>query len=393
MQKESVPFDSFSILFTLKSCTHLRNLALIQHLHAHIFKIGFCFHIYVADSLLHNYAVLSLTEACTLFDEMPVRNSVSWNTMITGFSRFGDAEKAKKVFDEMPLKDTVSWSAMIAGYVSNGYWTKGLKLFSDMVVNGEVKPDQVTLGSVLSACAHMGSIGSLLGKSVHGFIVKNEWELDVETGTVLVDMYAKCGVLKNASLVFDMMEDRNVMSWTALICGAAQHGYGREALVIFNRMKEMGVKPNELTFTGILSACAQAGLIKEGRKYFNMIEECGLEPRIQHYGCMVDLLGKAGRLEEAYEIIKSMKLKPNVAVWGSFLQACKFHKQYDMAYGVVEWILGIVKPETDGGIYTLICDLYALGEKWDDAERVRKLMVNNNVKKISGLSFIRSGTM
>ncbi|KAA8544670.1 hypothetical protein F0562_019483 [Nyssa sinensis] len=391
MQRQSVPFDSFSILFTLKSCTRFQNLKLIHHIHAHLFKLGFNSHVFVATSLLHAYVVASFKDARALFDEIPERNSVTWNTMITGYAKVGDVEKARSVFEEMPWRDLASWSAMVAAYINNGNWNKGFTLFRDMVMIEQLKPDQVTLGSVLAGCAHMGSIGLLVGKSIHGFAVKNGWELNVELGTVVVDMYAKCGFLKNACLVFDMMQDRNVMSWTALICGSAQHGYGNEALAMFEMMKEVGVRPNELTFTGVLSACAQAGLVEEGRKYFKMIGEYGLERRIQHYGCMVDLFGKAGLLGEAYEVIKTMSLEPNVIMWSSFLSACKVHKQFEMAERVIELVLRMVRPENDGGVYTLICDLYVLREKWGDAERVRKLMVNQNVRKARGSSFIGSG--
>ncbi|KAK9267956.1 hypothetical protein L1049_010393 [Liquidambar formosana] len=172
----------------------------------------------------------------------------------------------------------------------------------------------------------MGSLGLVVGKSIHGYTVKHGWELNGQLGTVLVDMYAKCGFLKNACRVFEMMQEKNVMSWTALICGSSQHGYGREALSLFQMMQKAGVRPNEMTFTGILSACAHTGLVEEGRKFFNMIEEYGLEPRIQHYGCMVDMFGKAGQLEDAYEIMKKMRVEPNVVVWSSFLSACKEHK-------------------------------------------------------------------
>ncbi|KAF2298903.1 hypothetical protein GH714_029076 [Hevea brasiliensis] len=139
--------------------------------------------------------------------------------------------------------------------------------------------------------------------------------------------------------------------------------------MLFKKMQQADIRPNELTITGILNACAHSGLVEEGRKYFRMIEEYGLEHRIQHYGCMVDLFGKAGLLEEAYEVIKMMKFETNIVIWGSFLSASKEHKQFDMAERVIEQILSVIKPENDGGIYTLICDLYALNEKWDDAER------------------------
>lgn len=324
-----------------------------------------------------------------MFDEMPEKNTVTWNTMISGYSRSGDVERARLVFEEMPLRNVASWGAMIAAYVNSGKHELGLSLFRDMVMDGGLKPDQVTAVSVLSGCAHMGSVGLLVGKSVHGFMVKKRWELNAELGTVLIGMYAKCGFLKGATQVFESMQEKNVMAWTALICGSAQHGYSKEASSLFEKMQNAGVRPNELTFTGVLSACVHTGLVEEGRKYFKLIEESGLELRIQHYGCMVDLYGKAGLLEEAYDVIKNMRLEPNVAVWGAFLSACKEHKQFEMAERVVEQVLKMVKPENDGGVYSLIADLYVLGGKWDDAERVRNLMVNHNVRKVRASSFVQ----
>ncbi|CAI0468536.1 unnamed protein product [Linum tenue] len=155
-------------------------------------------------------------------------------------------------------------------------------------------------------------------------------------------------------------------------------------------MKEEGVQPNEMTFTGVLHACAHTGMVGAGRRYFNMIEEYGLEYKIQHYGCMVDIYGRAGLVEEAFGVIKRMKLEPNATVWGSFLSACKEHNRFDMVEKVIEQVLTVIKPETDGGVYTQICDLYVLNEKWEDAERVRKLMLNQNVRKVRGSSFVRS---
>ncbi|KAF2325485.1 hypothetical protein GH714_029459 [Hevea brasiliensis] len=390
MHRRSIPFDSFSVLFTLKSCTRLQSLIIIRHMHSHIIKLGFITHVYVATSLLHAYVVTSFSNACLLFDEMPERNTITWNTMITGYSRSGNINKARAIFEEMTLRDVTSLSAIIKAYFDHGYWGKGLSLFREMISSAEIKPDLVTVGTVLSSCVNLGALALLVGKSVHGFTVKNGWELNVQIGTILVDLYAKCGYMKNAFRVFDLMQERNVMSWTALICGAAQHGFSQEALILFKMMQKTNVRPNELTFTGILNACTLSGMVEEGRKYFKMIEEYGLEHRIQHYGCMVDLLGKAGLLEEAYEVIKTMKFKTNVVIWGSFLSACKEHKQFDMAESVIEQILSAIDPENDGGIYALICDLYALNEKWDDAERVRKLMLDQNVRKARGSSFIRS---
>ncbi|KAF5185306.1 Pentatricopeptide repeat-containing protein [Thalictrum thalictroides] len=346
MQHQALPFDSYSILFTLKSCSRLQNLTLIQHLHAHLFKIGFSSHVYVATSLLHAYVVSSFEEACKLFDEMPEKNTVTFNTMITGYFKCGDVGKAHSVFDNMPIKNLGSWSAMITGYMGGGNWDKGISLLREMIFDEGLNPDQVAFGSILSRCSNMGYTGLLVGKSIHGFIERNGWNLNVEIGTALVDMYTKCGLLNCGLLIFQSMNERNVLAWSAMICGLAQHGYGEKAIFMFERMKEDGVRPNEITFTGILSACTHVGLVEEGLKYFHrMVEEYGLEPRIQHYGCVVDLLGRAGRLDKAYEVIKTMKLEPNVVVWGSFLAACKLHKQFKMAEKVMEQVLKVREAE------------------------------------------------
>lgn len=150
-----------------------------------------------------------------------------------------------------------------------------------------------------------------------------------------------------------MMTDWHVVAWTALICGFAEHGCGTDALIVFQRMRECGVMPNELTFTGLLSACARVGLVEEGWRYFRMIEEYGLSSTIQHYGCMVDLFGKAGLLGEAYEVIKMMPSEPNVFLWRSFLVYCKWHKQFEMAERVIDQIMTTVRPENDGGVHSL----------------------------------------
>lgn len=300
---------------------------------------------------------------------------------------------AREVFEETPHRDTVSWSSVISAYTNVGSYEQSLALFRRMLLVEGTKPDQVTAGAVLSGCAHMGYLGLLAGKSVHGFVVKNGWELNAELGAALVNMYAKGGVLRNAAMVFELMTEKDVMSWTLLICGAAQCGFNKEALVVFEKMQEAGVKPNELTFTGVLSACAHAELVEEGRRYFKMmIEDCGLEPRVQHYACLVYLIGKGGMLEEAYEIIRKMKVEPNVVVLGSFLSACKEHKQFGMAERVIKQVLGMAKPENDGGLYRLIADLYVIGEKWEEAERLTKMiMLGESVRQARGFNFGRRG--
>ncbi|KAD6796109.1 hypothetical protein E3N88_07005 [Mikania micrantha] len=348
MHRESIPVDSFTVLYTLTACTHLHNLPALRHLHAQILKLGYTSNVYIMSSLLNGYSNACFSDAHVLFDEMPDRTTVTWNTMISGFSRLRNATKARSLFDEMPTRNTASWSAMIAAYVNNGRQKQGHAIFRKMVTDEKLKPDEFTLCTVLGGCTRMGMIGFVLGKSIHGFITRNQYELNVELGTTLVDMYAKCGFLKAATMVFDMMQETNVISWTALICGAGQHGYIKEARALFDRMQKEGVKPNELTFTSILSACVHAGLVEEGRVYFKLIEEYGLKPNVHHYGCMVDLFGKAGELENAYEVIVRMQAEANMNIWGSFLNSCKVQGDFKMAERVIERVVEMLRPEKDG---------------------------------------------
>lgn len=398
MHHLGVSIDSFTAVFALKACTSLLEFSLILQTHAHLIKTHLDTHVYVATALLSGYVCCDFDNARQLFDEMPERNAVTWNTMITGYSRKGHLKSARTIFDTMPLRDIASWSAMIAGYMANGRWNQGLAVFREMMMSGTLAPDAVMMATLVSGCSHMGSV-HLLGKSIHAYAEKNILDLgklkksslkdNVMLGTALVDLYAKCGVLNYAQRVFERMHEKNVMTWSAMISGLALHGYGSEALSVYEEMKAAGVRPNEITFTGILSACCHAGMVDEGRENFrSMTEEFGLEPRIQHYGCMVDLFGKAGLLEEAYELINAMKLEPNVVVWSSFLAACKMHRHFEMAERVIKQALRVANSDNGGGIYTLVSDLYALGGKWADVEQVREFMVNRNVKKARGSSFI-----
>uniref|UniRef100_A0A1D1Z6H6 Pentatricopeptide repeat-containing protein At1g33350 n=2 Tax=Anthurium amnicola TaxID=1678845 RepID=A0A1D1Z6H6_9ARAE len=380
---------SHAAVFTLKACSHLRSLPFVRHFHAHLLKAGHHSHVYVATALLHGYVLASFRDACLLFDEIPNRNIVTVNTMISGYAKQGNVDRARSVFDEMPERDIASWSAMIGGYIGQGRLAQALQLFRELMWKEKLRPDQLTLVTLLSCCATTASM-RLLGKSIHAYTEKNGLELNMQLGTALIDMYAKSGYLRSAFSIFERMPERNVMPWSAMICGLALHGCGEEAIALFESMKKAGVRPNEITFTGVLNACCHAGLVEEGRRNFRiMTEQFGIEPGVHHYGCMVDLLGKSGKLDEAYELVKKMKVEPNVVILTSLLASCKVHRSFEIAERLIGQVLEMVNPDEHGGVYTLISDLYALGGKWNDVERVRTLMDRVQVKKKRGSSAIQ----
>lgn len=182
------------------------------------------------------------------------------------------------------------------------------------------------------------------------------------------------------------------MHWTAMICGMAMHLRSDEAIRLFEKMRWQGVQPNKMTFTAVLSACGHAGLVDQGRKFFKlMFEKYDLEPTIHHYGCMVDIFAKAGQLEDAYDVIKTMRVEPNIIIWTSLLAACKRFKNFDIAVEGLEKVLAMEISDENGGVYTLISDLYAMGGRWDDVMKVRRLMEEHNVRKKRGSSSIKAG--
>ncbi|KAH9294196.1 hypothetical protein KI387_040599, partial [Taxus chinensis] len=240
-------------------------------------------------------------DAMELFEKMPEKDLVSWNTMISGYVQNGHVQKALDLFRDMPKRCVISWNAMVAGHTQNGNFNEALQLFREMRVIG-MKPNRITFVSVLPACANLAALEH--GKAVHEDIIKSGFESDTLVGNALVDMYAKCGNIDDAQVVFDKMPARDVVSWNSMIAGYGMHGFGKQAIRLFEKLEYSDMKPNHVTFVGVLSACCHAGLLDDGWKYLNSMNECyHVTPAIEHYCCMVDLLGRTGHLYEAYNLI------------------------------------------------------------------------------------------
>ncbi|PON86323.1 DYW domain containing protein [Trema orientale] len=273
---------------------------------------------------------------------------------------------------------------MIAGYVQCGKPKEATNLFLEMEKVG-LKPNEVTVVAVLAACADLGDL--YLGRRIHEYSSRSGFGKDVRVSNTLIDMYVKCGCLEDAQEVFHEMEERTVVSWSAMIQGLAIHGKAEEALRLFSEMIRAGVKPNWVTFLGLLHACSHMGLIDEGRNFFaGMTRDYGIVPRIEHYGCMVDLLSRAGLLQDAHEFIKNMPIKPNGVVWGALLGGCKVHKNIALAEEAIRH-LSELDPLNDG-YYVVLSNIYAQAERWEDTAQVRKLMRDRGVKKTPGWSSI-----
>ncbi|KAL5219725.1 hypothetical protein ABZP36_024438 [Zizania latifolia] len=320
-----------------------------------------------------------------MFDEMPVRNLVSWNAMIRGYTANGEMDGARELFNVMTEKDVVSWTCMISGYAQAGRYEETLELFRAMQSESNVQPNEVTMVSVLSACAHLTALEE--GRWVHAFIDKHKMVLNNEynLGAAVIDMYAKCGRTDVAVKIFHSLDQKNVSAWNALITGLAVNGDAQDSIDTFEQMKRSGQKPNAITFVGVLTACAHGGLVDEGRRCFqSMASTCGVQPEVKHYGCMVDMLGRAGLLEEAEELIRSMPMVPDVMVLGALLGACRMHTRFDVAERVQSEILRLNAKQS--GCHVLISDIYAAAGKWVDALEARHVLQKCGIKKLPGSS-------
>ncbi|KAF8400093.1 hypothetical protein HHK36_015968 [Tetracentron sinense] len=352
MRRSGVSPDHFTFPSLLNACARLQRSHELQSL---IVKLGFDSDLYVQNALIHSYG------CC------------------------GSVELAVKMFQEMPHRDLISWSSMITCFANNGCLDEALAVFREMQLTGGIRPDGVTMVTVVSAVSNLGALE--LGRWVHLFIHRNDLELTVSMGTALIDMYSRCGSIQEAIRVFDEMPSRNVFTWTALIDGLAVHGRSREALGIFYDMKNSGLRPDFNTFTGVLVACSHGGLLEDGWQVFeSMRNEYGMEPKLKHYGCMVDLLGRAGLLSEAYEFIERMPIRPNSVVWRTLLGACVNYSNLDLAVRVKERISKL-DPYHDGD-YVLLSNVYGGAGRWVEKAGVRYSMRESMIGKKPGSSLI-----
>lgn len=401
--------SSYTFVLVVKGCTLLSALRFGKGVHGHVWKFGFASHLYIQTTLIDFYSSFGaiveprrvfdemlerdvfawttmissyvrlgdLGYARDLFDEMPERNTASWNTMIDGYAKAGDVESAVSLFSKMPTRDKITWTTMINCYARNKQYVEALAIFYEMK-NHLISPDEVTMATVISACAHVGALD--LGREIHLYVALNGFVLDAYLGSALVDMYAKCGSLDRSLLVFFKLREKNLFCWNSVIDGLAAHGFAAEALAMISRMERDNVKPNSVTFISILSACTHAGLVEEGRKIFlNMTNDYGITPEIQHYGCMVDLLCKAGLIDDALQLIKSMEIEPNSVIWGALLGGCKLYNKLDIAQIAVSK-LKILEPN-NSGYCNLLVNIYAEANRWNEVSRVRSSMRTLGVEK------------
>ncbi|XP_010242822.1 PREDICTED: putative pentatricopeptide repeat-containing protein At3g15130 [Nelumbo nucifera] len=457
MGSSEVKPNDFTFSTSLKACGFIGIAENGMQIHVLCIKTGFEWNLVVANSIIDMYSKCGkIVESTRMFDIMPTRNLISWNSMIAGYTNARQSSKslhlfkrmqehgeipdeftyssvlkscaglgavqegrqihaslitrgfpiliqtimasalvelyikcrwlpeARKLFDRIEDKNVISWTAIIAGYAQEGKLQETIDLFRQFRKTG-IQLDGFVLSSMMGVLADFALVEQ--GKQIHSYMVKVPYGLDISAANSVVDMYIKCGLTVEAEKCFNEILARNVVSWTVMISGYGKHGYGKDAIRLFEEMQLENIKPDEVSYLAVLSACSHAGLIEEGNKYFSTLcKDQSITPKVEHYACMVDLLGRAGHLKEAKDLIENMPLEPSVGIWQTLLSACRVHRDLEFGREVGEILLRL---DGDNPVnYVMMSNIYAEAGEWGECQKVREAMKEKGLKKEAGCSWI-----
>lgn len=311
-------------------------------------------------------------------------NEIVGNALVFMYAKCGSLDNARRLFDKLVKRDVVSWSAMIAGYVQHGHGQEALHFFCNMQLEGK-EPDNVTFLCILKACSILSALDQ--GRLVHAQVIENGWEMDAPVGNSLIDMYAKCGTLNDASTVFDKVPTKTVTTWNAMIAGFAHHSNYKLALKCFKDMEQKGQKPNDATFASLLSACNKLGLLYEGCLHFKSLRDTHcIIPRLDHYVCLIELLGRAGHLLDAAYLVTTSPFAPDLIMWTSLLSHSKAYGDLKLGKQCFD---SIVSLDSDyASAYVIMSNFYAVASMPEDADNMQELRKHAKAWKKPGQAFI-----
>lgn len=298
---------------------------------------------------------------------------------------FNDAER---LFGEMSDdRDVVSWNTMIGGLMrSNPH--RCFQLFHSMQ-SSYFRSNEITLCSILSACIELAVINC--GQQIHAAAFRRGLVGNAQVSNALIDMYGKCGSSWDSRKVFDEMaaKAKDVISWTSMMNAYGCHGKAKEAIGLFDEMLLLGVPLDDGAIVGVLTACRHGGLVDRGLEYFDeMVRDRGVVPSRQMYGCLVDLLGRAGRVDEAYAV--GLGFDADEVVWSALLACCRMHGRFGLGRLVAKKILDL-RPRDETGTYAVLAALSAADGDWEEFAGIRKMMKRSGNAKQVGRSWIEIG--
>ncbi|KAK4765728.1 hypothetical protein SAY86_026818 [Trapa natans] len=332
---------TFSTMLILSSNAGYIHLG--RQVHGHIMKFGFSEYVFVGSPLVDMYSKAGLIgDARLVFNEMPERNLVLHNTMVTGLLRCGLVEESKMLLYNMTERDSISWTTMITGLTQNGLEADAVSFFREMVSEG-LEIDQFTYGSVLTACGSILAVDQ--GREIHAFAMKTNYIGNIFVGSALVDMYCKCKHIHYAKRIFNRMVRRNVVSWTAMLVGYGQNGFGEDAVRAFHDMQRNGIKPDDITLGSVVSSCANLASLEEGLQFHCLAFVSGFVSCLTVSNALISLYGKCGNVEDSSRVFGEMNHLDEVS-WTALISGyAQFGKAYE-TIGLFEKMLALgFKPD------------------------------------------------
>lgn len=367
MHNNGVPIDTYALCGSLTASSSTKNVNFGRNIHAHVAKSGWSSSVFVGSALIDLYAKALL---------------------------IGDAET---MFDELPIRNTVCANALLSGYGEAKMWNEGLELSRKMPMLN-LNYDQFTLSAMLRACAGLAAIES--GRQVHAYLFRSIYDVgrDVFLQSSLIEMYGKCGLVANAWKVFTLAgicgkgeKKRDIIVWTSLLGVYGRNGYYTNVIELYREMLMEGIRPDEVAFVTVISACGRTGQVDLGIQYFESMScDFKLEPGPEHYSCLVDLMCRAGELDKAWKLVTEMLSRGHnrcsVSTWGALLSACKERGNIELGKEAAHRALELDPHNV--GIYVLLSNLYARFCMWDEIGKLRELMKEKGLKKDVGCSWI-----
>ncbi|KAJ7977041.1 Pentatricopeptide repeat-containing protein [Quillaja saponaria] len=410
--------DNFTITCILKALAALFDVStLAKEVHSFVLRHRFDSDIFVLNALITYYSRCDeLGLARTIFDRMPGRDIVSWNSMIAGYSQSGFYVECKELYRKMGLAGLRPNGVTVVSVLQACGQSKDLifgmevhQLVNENQIKMDVslcnaliafygkcvqemqacgaRPNSVTLSSILPTFSYFSNLRG--GKGIHAYALRNSYNRNIYVATAIIDTYAKLGFIHWARHVFDQSKGRSLIIWTAIISAYAAHGDANVALSLYNEMLEDGIQPDPVTFTAVLSACGHSGAADEAWKIFDaMSSRYDVQPSVEQYACMVGVLSRAGRLYEAAEFINKMPVEPSAKVWGALLNGASICGNVEIGKLVCDHLFEI-EPENTGN-YIIMANLYSQAGRWEEADKVRERMNRIGLKKLPGGSWIET---
>ncbi|KAL6972138.1 hypothetical protein U1Q18_031828 [Sarracenia purpurea var. burkii] len=388
LMEEGLQADSFTLGSTLTACTEMGSVRLGKAIHSRAIVRGLHSNPFVGRALIEMYCKFEdLRAAQIAFDEIEEKDIPTWNVLMSGYAHRNQIETTLNLLQKMKEDgfdpNIYTWNGIISGNVENGHYESAMQLFIELQTSN-LRPDIYTVGIILPACAKLATIER--GKQVHAYAMRSGYESDVHIGAALVDMYAKCGNLNHALVACNRISNPNLISQNAMLSAYAISGHGEEGIAFFRKMLLDGFKPDNITFLSVLSSCVHEGSVERGREFFNLMHYYNVKPTLKHYTAMVDLLSRAGKICEAFAVMKEMPMVTDSVIWGALLGGCLIHGNVEVGEIAAEKLIKL-EPENTGN-YVMLANLYASAGRWGDEARTRQLIKDTQMQKNPGCSWI-----